>query len=113
MACLALFLTNCSILITVGKMAFPGDLIACIVDYGNFKNGRVPVVFTLNGEMIYEASVTYGKENCELYPIIRMSHGAEGMRVLAKVREFTDLFSGVCSFLTFVKKREEIKEEVV
>lgn len=97
-------------------MAFPGDLIACIVDYGNFKNGRVPTVFTLNGEMIYEASVTYGKGDCELYPIIRMSHGAEGIRVLAKVREFTDLFSGVhgvCSFLSFVKKWEEIEEDVV
>ena len=74
----------------VGKMAFQGDSIICAINYGKSENGKVPVVFTLNGEMIYEASMTYEKGKQELYPFIGMGH--EGIRVLAKVR---DLFEYV------------------
>lgn len=68
----------------VGKMAFQGDSIACIVEFGKFENGRVPVAFTLNGETIYEVSMKYEKGKRELYPFIGMGHN--GIRVLAKVR---------------------------
>ena len=73
-------------------MAFPGDSIICGIEYGKFENGKVPVVFTLNGEMIYEASMRYEKGKQELYPFIGM--GNEGIRVLAKVR---DLFEYIVS----------------
>lgn len=65
-------------------MAFKGDSIACIVDYGNSKDGRVPVVFTLNGELICETSMKSKIGKQELYPFIGM--GQKGIRVLAKVR---------------------------
>ena len=66
-------------------MAFQGDLIICAIEYGKLENGKVPVVFTLNGEMIYNVSMRYEKEKQELYPFIGMGH--EGLRVLAKVRD--------------------------
>lgn len=71
-------------------MALQDDSIACIVECSKFENGRVPVVFTLNGEIIYESSMKYEKGKRELYPFIGMGH--KGIRVLAKVREPADLF---------------------
>lgn len=68
----------------VGKMAFQGDSIICSVEYGKFEHGKVPVVFILNGEIIYEALMRYEKEKRELFPFIGMGH--KGVRVLAKVR---------------------------
>lgn len=73
-------------------MAFQGDLIICAIEYGKLENGKVPVVFTLNGEMIHNVSMRYEKEKQELYPFIGMGH--EGLRVLAKVR---DLFEYIVS----------------
>lgn len=71
-------------------MAFQGDSIVCAVEYGKFENGRVPVVFTLNGEMVYEASMRCEKGKQELYPFIGMGH--KGIRVLAKVRDLVKYF---------------------
>ena len=65
-------------------MALQGDSIICAVEYDKFEHGRVPVVFTLNGEVIYEASMSYKKGKQELFPFIGMGH--KGIRVLAKVR---------------------------
>ena len=89
-------------------MAFPGDSIICGIEYGKFENGKVPVVFTLNGEMIYEASMRYEKGTQELYPFIGMSN--EGIRLLAKVRDLFDCLVSnqnaymVCSFNMNVTK---------
>ena len=65
-------------------MAFQGDSIVCAVEYGKFEHGKVPVVFSLNGEKIYEAWMRYEKGKRELFPFIGMGH--KGIRVLAKVR---------------------------
>ena len=72
----------------VGKMAFQGDSIICAIEYGKLANGKVPVVFSLNGEMIYEASMRYEKGKKELYPFVGMGHA--GIRVLAKVRDLLE-----------------------
>lgn len=67
-------------------MAYRGDLIVCLVDFDKIdEERRVPINFTLNGALIYEASMTYEKGKRELYPFIGMSH--KGIRVLAKVWE--------------------------
>ena len=73
-------------------MARQGDSIICAIEYGKLANGKVPVIFTLNGEMISNVSMRYEKEKQELYPFIGMGH--EGLRVLAKVR---DLFGYIVS----------------
>ena len=73
-------------------MARQGDSIICAIEYGKLANGKVPVIFTLNGEMIYKASMRYEKGKKELYPFIGMGHA--GIRVLAKVR---DLFEYIVS----------------
>jgi len=65
-------------------MAFQGDSIICAVEYGKFEHGRVPVVFALNGEVIYESSMSYEKGKQELFPFVGMGH--KDIRVLAKVR---------------------------
>ena len=64
-------------------MAYQGDLIGCAVEFAKFKDGKVPVVFTLNGEVIYEATMKYERGALELYPFIGMGH--KDIRVLAKV----------------------------
>ena len=66
-------------------MAYRGDLIVCLVDFDKIdEESRVPIIFTLNGTLIYEALMKYEKEKRELYPFIGMCH--KGIRVLAKVR---------------------------
>lgn len=65
-------------------MAYRGDSIVCLVEYGKLSNGRVPITFTLNGAQIYEAKMEYEKGKKDLYPFIGMGH--KGIRVLAKVR---------------------------
>lgn len=65
-------------------MAYRGDSIVCSVEYGKLKDGKVPVIFTLNGALIYEFMMEYEMGKKELYPFIGMGH--KGIRVLAKVR---------------------------
>ena len=65
-------------------MAYRGDSIVCFVDFGKRSNGRVPIIFTLNGAQKYKASMEYEKGKKELYPFIGMGH--KGIRVLGKVR---------------------------
>lgn len=65
-------------------MAYRGDSIVCLIDYRRLEDGRVPLVFTLNGALIYEVLVEYPKGKTQLYPFIGMGH--KGIRVLAKVR---------------------------
>ena len=67
------------------KMAYRGDVIVCLVDFNKVdEESRVPVLFNLNGTLIYEARMKYKEGKTELYPFIGMCH--KGIRVLAKVR---------------------------
>ena len=87
----------------VGKMAYQGDSIICAIEYDKLANGKVPVVFSLNGEIIYQASMRYEKGKKELYPFVGMGHA--GIRVLAKVRdllEYTEFPSKIPTFLALL-----------
>lgn len=64
-------------------MAYHGDLIGCTVEFAKFRDGKVPVVFTLNEAVICEARMKYKRGTLELYPFIGMGH--KHIRVLAKV----------------------------
>ena len=66
-------------------MAHRGDLIGCTVRFDLAKDGKVPVVFSLNGRQITrnEISMDYTHNEKFLYPYIGMGH--QGLRVLAKV----------------------------
>lgn len=64
-------------------MAYHGDLIGCAVEFAKFEDGKVPVVFTLNGVVVCEARMKYERGKLELYPFIGMGH--KHIRVLAKV----------------------------
>lgn len=57
-------------------MAYRGDLISCTVNFELARDGKVPIVFSLNGRQI-----TQNEES--LYPYVGM--GQTGIRVLAKV----------------------------
>ena len=66
-------------------MAYRGDLIGCTIKFESEEDGKVPVVFTLNGRRITEDEIWI--ENTPggklIYPYIGMAH--HGIRVLAKV----------------------------
>ena len=66
-------------------MAYRGDLIGCTVKFDLAKDGKVPIVFSLNGRRITqdETSMEYSQNEKFLYPYIGM--GRAGIRVLAKV----------------------------
>ena len=63
-----------------------GDLIGCTVNFGMECNGKVPVVFFLNGDQVTdkELLIQYGKTTKEIYPYVGM--GQHGVQLLAKVR---------------------------
>lgn len=66
-------------------MAYRGDLISCTVKFELARDGRVPIVFSLNGRQIThnEILMDYTQNGEFLYPYIGMGH--TGIRVLAKV----------------------------
>ena len=66
-------------------MAYRGDLIGCTIKFERVMNGRVAVVFTLNGRQITEDEIwiDYTPGGKPIYPYIGMGH--KGIRVLAKV----------------------------
>ena len=73
-------------------MAYRGDLVSCTVKFDLAKNGKVPIVFYLNGRQINQNNISMkytGRE--KLYPYIGMGH--KGIRVLAKVRICCCFFS--------------------
>ncbi|XP_068706228.1 uncharacterized protein [Montipora foliosa] len=67
-------------------MAYCGDLIGCTIRFEKETDGKVPVVFTLNGRRITEDEIwiDYTPGGKEMYPYIGMGH--QGIRVLAKMR---------------------------
>ena len=69
----------------IDAMAYRGDLIGCTIRFERETNGKVPVVFTLNGRRITEDEIwiDYTSGGKLMYPYIAMGH--QGIRVLAKV----------------------------
>ena len=67
-------------------MVTRGDLIGCVVKFEMESNGKVPVVFCLNGDQVTdeELLIEYDKTTKRLYPYVGM--GQHGVQVLAKVR---------------------------
>lgn len=66
----------------LGDMAYRGDLIACEVDFSGVPEGKVPVLFSLNGRKVARSSVEYTEGN-SLFPFVSL--GFEGITVLTKV----------------------------
>ncbi|XP_078356168.1 uncharacterized protein LOC144640972 isoform X2 [Oculina patagonica] len=68
-----------------GSMAYRGDMIGCTVIFDQEKDGKVPIVFTLNGKQITQDKILmeYKPPKKSLYPFISMGH--TGIRVLAKM----------------------------
>ena len=71
--------------VNIDAMAYRGDLIGCTIKFERITNGKVPVVFTLNGRRITddEIWIDYTPGGMQMYPYIGMGH--QGIRVLAKV----------------------------
>ncbi|KAL9984286.1 hypothetical protein ACROYT_G006561 [Oculina patagonica] len=67
-------------------MAERGDLIGCTVLFEMAENGKVPILFTLNGKQITQAriSIEFDLEDLMLFPFVSMGH--EGVTVSAKMR---------------------------
>ena len=66
----------------LGAMAYRGDLIACEVDFSGVPEGKVSVLFSLNGRKVARSSVEYTEGN-KLFPFVSL--GFEGTTVLTKV----------------------------
>lgn len=66
-------------------MAYRGDLITCTVNFELARDGKVPIVFSLNGRQITQNKIfmDYTQNEESLYPYVGM--GQKGIRVLAKV----------------------------
>ena len=69
----------------IDAMAYRGDLIGCTIKFESEEDGKVPVVFRLNGRRITEDEIwiDYTPREKLMYPYIGMGH--HGIRVLAKV----------------------------
>ncbi|CAH3162463.1 unnamed protein product [Pocillopora meandrina] len=65
-----------------GAMAYRGDLIACEVDFSGVLEGKVSVLFSLNGREVVRSSVGYAEGN-KLFPFVSL--GSEGITVLTKM----------------------------
>ncbi|XP_078372504.1 uncharacterized protein LOC144656151 isoform X2 [Oculina patagonica] len=67
-------------------MAYRGDVIGCTVKFELASNGKIPVVFSLNGRQITQDEILmeYTPNEKSLFPYIAMGH--VGIRVLAKMR---------------------------
>ncbi|KAJ7378998.1 hypothetical protein OS493_018792 [Desmophyllum pertusum] len=67
-------------------MAERGDLIGCTVLFEMAENGKVPIMFTLNGKQITQASISieFDQKDLLLFPFVSMGH--EGVTVSAKMR---------------------------
>lgn len=63
-------------------MAYRGDLIACEVDFKGVENGRIPVLFFLNGREVARTLLEYTSGQ-KLIPFVAL--GFKGITVLTKV----------------------------
>ena len=85
--CLLFVLLLLALCLYIDAMAYRGDLIGCTIKFESEEDGKVPVVFTLNGRRITapedEIWMDYTPGGKLMYPFIGMGH--HGIRVLAKV----------------------------
>jgi len=103
---------------TTGKeiedaMAYRGDLIGCTVKFDLATEGKVRVVFSLNGKQITQEEISIHNPNKKpLYPYIGMAH--KGIRVLAKMNcsEGTNRVTACTFEATGQEGREKIKMAV-
>ena len=62
---------------------YRGDLIGCRADFDEADEGKIAIVFSLNGEVVAQISLKLGTEKSDIFPFVGMKH--KGIRVLAKV----------------------------
>ncbi|XP_068736972.1 uncharacterized protein [Montipora capricornis] len=86
-------------------MAYRGDLIGCTIRFEKETDGKVPVVFTLNGRRITEDEIwiDYTPGGKEMYPYIGMGH--QGIRVLAKMRPSREIPDEQQIFRTITREK--------
>ncbi|XP_068737190.1 uncharacterized protein [Montipora capricornis] len=86
-------------------MAYRGDLIGCTIRFEKETDGKVPVVFTLNGRRITEDEILidYTPGGKEMYPYIGMAH--QGIRVLAKIRPSREIADQQQIFRTITREK--------
>lgn len=62
---------------------YRGDLIGCRAGFDEVNEGKIPIFFSLNGEVVAQISLKLGSEKSDIFPFVGMKH--KGIRVLAKV----------------------------
>lgn len=62
---------------------YRGDLIGCTAGFDEEQEGKIPIIFSLNGEVVARVSLKLGSEKPDIFPFVGMRH--KGIRVLAKV----------------------------
>lgn len=63
---------------------YRGDSIGCRAGVDEIRDGKIPIFFSLNGQLEVQILLELGSDELDLYPFVGMKHG--GIRVLAKVR---------------------------
>lgn len=75
--------THFSIPSLLGPVVYRGDLIGCRAGFDEVNEGKIPIFFSLNGEVVAQISLKLGSEKPDIFPFVGMKH--KGIRVLAKV----------------------------
>jgi len=86
---LFLFLIVFVLVLVVEAIAYRGDVVGCTVKFGDEADGKVPILFTLNGKLFTQDEIVMDySPSKKMYPYICLGH--TGMTVLAKVSIFLD-----------------------
>lgn len=62
---------------------YRGDLIGCTASFDEEQEGKIPIIFSLNGQVVAQISLKLGSDKPDIFPFVGMKH--KGIRVLAKV----------------------------
>ena len=65
---------------------YRGDLIGCRAGFDEILEGKIPIIFSLNGQTVAQILMDLGSEKFDLFPFVGMKHA--GIRVLAKVSRY-------------------------
>lgn len=66
-----------------GPVVYRGDSIGCRAGVDEIRDGKIPIFFSLNGQLEVQILLELGSDELDLYPFVGMKHG--GIRVLAKM----------------------------
>lgn len=66
-----------------GPVVYRGDLIGCRADFDKSKDGKIPILFSLNGQTVAEVFLKFDSDRSQFFPFVGMRH--QGIRVLAKM----------------------------